>query len=376
VRRGSYRPQPGDLVFFTDTANGEATRVGIVKRADSNEFTAIEGDRGSAVSTMDYSLGDPAIIGFMRMEAVMESYDPQYVPPTPAPTATPEPTAEPTATPEPMVEPTAEPTATVEPIMTIEPTAEPTATPEPTVEPAVMPEVQVSDPAELMMLTVEPEEIHEEPLILLETMGTETVSKVPAGQNVEPVAEITVELGTQEGEPSKEGQQEEDLILVEEIEAIIIEDGAEEEPEEQLPLIQTEELPESVRLEASMPGRDYKVVVRYDTDSGIPQDAQLIVSEILDQERYDRYLENAQNMLDEEEREELEDFYLLSVSLISNGVDYASMGGYEVEIVMNDAIEAEGMQAISFTDDLPTRLQTNAVINADETIDRISFNSH
>ena len=352
VRRGSYRPQPGDLVFFTDTANGEATRVGIVKRADSNEFTAIEGDRGSAVSTMDYSLGDPAIIGFMRMEAVMESYDPQYATPTPEPIVTPEPT--------------------VEPITAIEPTAEPTATPDPTVAPAVMPEVQVYEPAELTMLTAEPEEIEEIPVILMETLETETVSK-------EPAAQTAAEMETQEGEDNKEGQLEESLIMVEkieEIEAVIDEESADEEPEEQLPLLQTEELPESVVLEASMPGRDYKVVVRFDTDSGIPQDAQLIVSEILDQQRYDRYLESAQNMLDEEEREDLEDFYLLSVSLISDGVDYAGMGGYEVEIVMNDAIEAEGMQAMSFTDDLPTRLQTNAVINADETIGRISFNSH
>ena len=44
--------------------------------------------------------------------------------------------------------------------------------------------------------------------------------------------------------------------------------------------------------------------------------------------------------------------------------------------MLNDAIEAEGLQAMSFRDDLPTRLQTNTVVNADETIDRISFNSH
>ena len=144
-------------------------------------------------------------------------------------------------------------------------------------------------------------------------------------------------------------------------------------------LLLVEEIPEEqepVVLQASLTDSDYKVVVRFGADSGIPADAQLTVTQILDQERYDRYLETAQNMLDEEERADLEEFYLLSISLISGGVDYASQGGYEVEIVLNDAIEAEGLQAMSFRDDLPTRLQTNTVVNADETIDRISFNSH
>ena len=364
VRRGSYRPQPGDLVFFTDTANGEATRVAIVSKTIDGGFAAI-GGTGKAVTATEYNLGDPSIVGFMKMQAVMETYDPQFATPTPVPTAvpTPEPTAvptpEPTAVPTP--EPTAVPTLEPTPVPTVEPTPEPTAIPEPE-EPEVM---------ELVILEEEePQEPQTQTPVILEM---DVVNKEPAQQ--------AAELVNQEQEPSKEGQLEEEtlILLEEEEETVGTEENASDEPLDQLPLLLVEEIPEEqepVVLQASMTDSDYKVVVRFGADSGIPADAQLTVTQILDQERYDRYLETAQNMLDEEERADLEEFYLLSISLISGGVDYASQGGYEVEIVLNDAIEAEGLQAMSFRDDLPTRLQTNTVVNADETIDRISFNSH
>ena len=356
VRRGSYRPQPGDLVFFTDTANGEATRVAIVSKTIDGGFAAI-GGTGKAVTATEYNLGDPSIVGFMKMQAVMETYDPQFATPTPVPTAVP--TPEPTAVPTP--EPTAVPTLDPTPVPTVEPTPEPTAIPEPE-EPEVM---------ELVILEKEePQEPQTQAPVILEM---DVVNKEPAQQ--------AVELVNQEQEPSKEGQLEEEtlILLEEEEEAVGTEENASDEPLDQLPLLLVEEIPEEqelVVLQASLTDSDYKVVVRFGADSGIPADAQLTVTQILDQERYDRYLETAQNMLDEEERADLEEFYLLSISLISGGVDYASQGGYEVEIVLNDAIEAEGLQAMSFRDDLPTRLQTNTVVNADETIDRISFNSH
>lgn len=364
VRRGSYRPQPGDLVFFTDTANGEATRVAIVSKIIDGGFAAI-GGTGKAVTATEYNLGDPSIVGFMKMQAVMETYDPQFATPTPVPTAvpTPEPTAvptpEPTAVPTP--EPTAVPTLEPTPVPTVEPTPEPTAIPEPE-EPEVM---------ELVILEEEePQEPQAQTPVILEM---DVVNKEPAQQ--------AAELVNQEKDPSKEGQVEEEtlILLEEEEEAVGTEENTSDEPLDQLPLLLVEEIPEEqepVVLQASLTDSDYKVVVRFGADSGIPADAQLTVTQILDQERYDRYLETAQNMLDEEERADLEEFYLLSISLISGGVDYASQGGYEVEIVLNDAIEAEGLQAMSFRDDLPTRLQTNTVVNADETIDRISFNSH
>lgn len=356
VRRGSYRPQPGDLVFFTDTANGEAARVAIVSKIIDGGFAAI-GGTGKAVTATEYNLGDPSIVGFMKMQAVMETYDPQFATPTPVPTAvtTPEPTAVPT--PEPTAVPTLEPT----PVPTVEPTSEPTAIPEPE-EPEVM---------ELVILEEEePQEPQAQAPVILEM---DVVNKEPAQQ--------AAELVNQEKDPSKEGRLEEEtlILLEEEEEAVGTEENVSDEPLDQLPLLLVEEISEEqepVVLQASLTDSDYKVVVRFGADSGIPADAQLTVTQILDQERYDRYLETAQNMLDEEERADLEEFYLLSISLISGGVDYASQGGYEVEIVLNDAIEAEGLQAMSFRDDLPTRLQTNTVVNADETIDRISFNSH
>ena len=372
VRRGSYRPQPGDLVFFTDTANGEATRVAIVSKTIDGGFAAI-GGTGKAVTATEYNLGDPSIVGFMKMQAVMETYDPQFATPTPVPTAvpTPEPTAVPT--PEPTVVPTPEPTAVPTPEPTAVPTLEPTPVPtvEPTPEPTAIPEPEEPEVMELVILEEEePQEPQAQTPVILEM---DVVNKEPAQQ--------AAELVNQEQEPSKEGQLEEEtlILLEEEEEAVGTEENTSDEPQDQLPLLLVEEIPEEqepVVLQASLTDSDYKVVVRFGADSGIPADAQLTVTQILDQERYDRYLETARNMLDEEERADLEEFYLLSISLISGGVDYASQGGYEVEIVLNDAIEAEGLQAMSFRDDLPTRLQTNTVVNADETIDRISFNSH
>ena len=372
VRRGSYRPQPGDLVFFTDTANGEATRVAIVSKTIDGGFAAI-GGTGKAVTATEYNLGDPSIVGFMKMQAVMETYDPQFATPTPVPTAvpTPEPTAVPT--PEPTVVPTPEPTAVPTPEPTAVPTLEPTPVPtvEPTPEPTAIPEPEGPEVMELVILEEEePQEPQVQTPVILEM---DVVNKEPAQQ--------AAELVNQEKDPSKEGQLEEEtlILLEEEEEAVGTEENASDEPLDQLPLLLVEEIPEEqgpVVLQASLTDSDYKVVVRFGADSGIPADAQLTVTQILDQERYDRYLETAQNMLDEEERADLEEFYLLSISLISGGVDYASQGGYEVEIVLNDAIEAEGLQAMSFRDDLPTRLRTNTVVNADETIDRISFNSH
>lgn len=364
VRRGSYRPQPGDLVFFTDTANGEATRVAIVSKTIDGGFAAI-GGTGKAVTATEYNLGDPSIVGFMKMQAVMETYDPQFATPTPVPTAVP--------TPEPTVVPTPEPTAVPTPEPTAVPTLEPTPVPtvEPTPEPTAIPEPEEPEVMELVILEEEePQEPQAQTPVILEM---DVVNKEPAQQ--------AAELVNQEKEPSKEGQLEEEtlILLEEEEEAVGTEENASDEPLDQLPLLLVEEIPEEqepVVLQASLTDSDYKVVVRFGADSGIPADAQLTVTQILDQERYGRYLETARNMLDEEERADLEEFYLLSISLISGGVDYASQGGYEVEIVLNDAIEAEGLQAMSFRDDLPTRLQTNTVVNADETIDRISFNSH
>ena len=221
VRRGSYRPQPGDLVFFTDTANGEATRVAIVSKTIDGGFAAI-GGTGKAVTATEYNLGDPSIVGFMKMQAVMEIYDPQFATPTPVPTAvpTPEPTAvptpEPTAVPTP--EPTAVPTLEPTPVPTVEPTPEPTAIPEPE-EPEVM---------ELVILEEEePQEPQVQTPVILEM---DVVNKEPAQQ--------AAELVNQEQEPSKEGRLEEEtlILLEEEEEAVGTEENASDEPLDQLPL--------------------------------------------------------------------------------------------------------------------------------------------
>ena len=97
----------------------------------------------------------------------------------------------------------------------------------------------------------------------------------------EEATQETVEQVTQEQDASKEGQMEAELILLEEEEALVEAENEGAEAQEQLPLIQAEEPTGPVVLQASLPGSDYVVVVRFDASSGIPLDAQLIVSQIL-----------------------------------------------------------------------------------------------
>lgn len=94
---------------------------------------------------------------------------------------------------------------------------------------------------------------------------------------------------------------------------------------------------------------DYVVKVTFNTSSGIPEDAMLVAKCVLD-ERY--YLNR---MLSTEEQEELEEFYIFSISLISNGIDYANYGGYEVEIVMGEDLPSD-LEVISYQNNTPVKL--------------------
>jgi len=127
---------------------------------------------------------------------------------------------------------------------------------------------------------------------------------------------------------------------------------------------------------ARVANRDYSVVVRYTSDSGIPADAVLTATEIIDPASYGAFYDDAKSALEEND-EEMTDFFLLSISLVSNGVDYADSFGYEVEIVLNEDLEAEPeeIRAIQFGDDGATVLDTTAALNDEERVGRIAFRS-
>ena len=94
---------------------------------------------------------------------------------------------------------------------------------------------------------------------------------------------------------------------------------------------------------------DYIVKVTFNTSSGIPEDAMLVAKCVLDEQYY------LNRMLSIEEQKELEEFYIFSISLISNGIDYANYGGYEVEIVMGEDLPSD-LEVISYQNNTPVKL--------------------
>ena len=112
---------------------------------------------------------------------------------------------------------------------------------------------------------------------------------------------------------------------------------------------------------------DYVVKVTFNTSSGIPEDAMLVAKCVLD-ERY--YLNR---MLSTEEQEGLEEFYIFSISLISNGIDYANYGGYEVEIVMGEDLPSD-LEVISYQNNTPVKLQFETYVDGNQ-INRLKFNA-
>ena len=131
---------------------------------------------------------------------------------------------------------------------------------------------------------------------------------------------------------------------------------------------------------ARLEGCDYSVHVRYTEDSGIPANAQLIVKEIVDSHAYDDYYASAVSVLDgdpDEAGESVEQFFLLSVSLIADGKDYAADHTYWVEIVMDQALDADpaNVTAVQFSGTQAAALNANAETDGEQTIQRINFQS-
>ena len=111
---------------------------------------------------------------------------------------------------------------------------------------------------------------------------------------------------------------------------------------------------------------DYVVKVTFNTSSGIPEDAMLVAKCVLDEEYY------LNQMLSIEEQEELEEFYIFSISLISNGIDYANYGGYEVEIIMGEDLPSD-LEVISYQNNTSVKLQFETYVDGNQA-NRLKFN--
>lgn len=155
---------------------------------------------------------------------------------------------------------------------------------------------------------------------------------------------------------------------------------AEEELElVEVELIEVEENPVFLVVEKTIPTpkiitryskldyNDYVVKVTFNTSSGIPEDAMLIAKCVLDKQYY------LNRMLSVEEQEELEEFYIFSISLISNGIDYANYGGYEVEIIMGEDLPSD-LEVISYQNNTSVKLQFETYIDGNQ-INRLKFNA-
>ena len=153
----------------------------------------------------------------------------------------------------------------------------------------------------------------------------------------------------------------------EELELVEIELIEEEKNPVFLVVEKTTPPPKTITRYSKLDYNDYVVKVTFNTSSGIPEDAMLVAKCVLD-ERY--YLNR---MLSTEEQEGLEEFYIFSISLISNGIDYANYGGYEVEIVMGEDLPS-GLEVISYQNNTPVKLQFETYVDGNQ-VNRLKFNA-
>jgi len=116
-------------------------------------------------------------------------------------------------------------------------------------------------------------------------------------------------------------------------------------------------------------GEGFIVTVRYNRESGIPADAVLTVSGAEGGSQYgDSFADAAKDGGDY-------GFYLLDVSLISDGVDYASTYRYEVEVILDESMqaEAEDVQAMQIQGGEAKMLDAIAKRGANDNVERITF---
>ena len=317
----SFSPQPGDLVYFRGAADAnKPARVAVVKAVRSDCVQVVEGDVNGAVVSRWVALADSSIVGYTDMAGLMKAYDPNYTEPTP----------------EPAPDPTPEPEKEAEDVE-IQADGEPEA--EPQGEDEGQPEAQPEAEAD----------------------GDPEAQPQQEAQD-EPEGQPQANGGEAEGDPEADSQGSPEQATEPEAES-----QAQPQPEPEMELIDGK-IVKTFPLE----GRASSVVVRYLPSSGIPADAVLTVKVITSGSVFSEYYDNAQAAL--EDGGELGDFFLLDISLVSGGVDYASTFRYEVEVVMNDALEIQPdmLRAVRF-DESASVLDVNAQAGGDDGIQRISF---
>lgn len=153
----------------------------------------------------------------------------------------------------------------------------------------------------------------------------------------------------------------------EELELVEIELIEEEENPVFLVVEKTTPPPKIITRYSKLDYNDYVVKVTFNTSSGIPEDAMLIAKCVLDEQYY------LNQMLSIEEQKELEEFYIFSISLISNGIDYANYGGYEVEIIMGEDLPSD-LEVISYQNNTPVKLQFETYVDGNQ-VNRLKFNA-
>ncbi len=129
----------------------------------------------------------------------------------------------------------------------------------------------------------------------------------------------------------------------------------------------TAPLPKIITRYSKLDYNDYIIKVTFDTSGGIPEDAMLVAKCVLDKQYY------LNQMLGIEKQKELEEFYIFSISLISNGIDYANYGGYEVEIVMGEDLPSD-LEVISYQNNTSVKLQFETYLDGNQ-VNRLKFNA-
>ncbi len=113
-------------------------------------------------------------------------------------------------------------------------------------------------------------------------------------------------------------------------------------------------------------GKTYKVTASYDSDTGIPDDAELVVEEIISGDDYDEYYNKTVEALDGQDVGYVRFF---DISIVKDGVEYEPAEGttVNVKIQLEDTLSEE-LSIVHFADDAePEVVETTSVKSEDGT---------
>ena|GEM_PF-3371222 len=122
-------------------------------------------------------------------------------------------------------------------------------------------------------------------------------------------------------------------------------------------------------------GGTYIIKVSYDKTAGIPEDAQLCVAEIADDEEYEQYIASTRDTLDASEDLALGRFF--DISIISDGQKIQPDSEVKVSITfiggLDEADAADSFRTVHFGDNGTEVIDTQ--ILGDETVEAVSFHT-